>query len=334
MPITAPIEVDVHLTPAEVAAALADDVRRGLGAPGRWLPAKWLYDERGCALFEAITELPEYYPTRAERAVLAASAADIAAAAPAEVLVELGSGTSEKTRLLIDALLAGGSLRRFVAVDVAEATLRAALADLAASRPGLEVAGVVGDFAAHLDRIPAGAGRRMVAFLGGTVGNFDEPHRLAFLATLADVLAPGEWLLLGTDLVKDPSRLVAAYDDASGVTAAFERNVLAVVNRELDADFALDRFAYVARWNADLERIEMGLRSIGAQRVHVGALDLTVDLADGEEIGTEVSAKFRRAGIGRELAAHGFAVRGWFTDPQPVEPGGDFAVTLAERVAR
>lgn len=330
MQTTAPIDVDVQLTPEAVVAALADDVQRGLTAPGRWLPARWLYDERGCELFEAITELPEYYPTRAERALLAAHAVDIAAAAPAQVLVELGSGTSEKTRLLIDALRAGGSLHGFVGFDVAEATLRTSLGQLAAAYPGLEVSGVVGDFgsAEHLAAIPAGAGRRMVAFLGGTIGNFDEPHRLAFFATMAGVLAPGEWVLVGTDLVKDPDRLVAAYDDSSGLTAAFERNVLAVLNRELGADFDLDRFEYVVRWNADLERIEMGVRSVGAQQVHIPALDIDLQLADGEEIGTEVSAKFRRAGIGRELDAHGFAVRGWFTDPD-----GDFAVTLAERVA-
>jgi L-histidine N-alpha-methyltransferase len=327
MTTTTPPAISVHLRPGDVAATLADDVRRGLTAPGRWLPARWLYDERGCELFEAITELPEYYPTRAERAVLATHAGDIAALAPATTLVELGSGTSEKTQLLIDALRAAGSLRRFVGFDVAEPTLRAALAALAAERPGLEVAGVVGDFGVHLDRIPLGEGR-MVAFLGGTIGNFDEPHRMAFLQTMAAVLHHGEWLLVGTDLVKDPARLVAAYDDGAGVTAAFEANVLAVLNRQLDADFDLDRFAYVARWNSDLERVEMGLRSVVDQRVTLGVLGLEVDLAAGEEIGTEVSVKFRRAGLTRELDAHGFAVQGWWTDPD-----GDFAVSLSQRVA-
>lgn len=328
MSTTGAVEVAVHLDQAGTSEALAADARRGLLDRPRWLPARWLYDERGSALFEEITGLPEYYPTRAERALLVAHAADIAAAAPATTLVELGSGTSDKTRLLLDALQAGGSLRRFVALDVAEATLRAALGALAAERPGLEVAGVVGDFERHLGELPPGPGR-MIAFLGGTVGNFDEPGRLRFFDAVAEVLQPGEWLLLGTDLVKDAGRLVAAYDDARGVTAAFERNVLAVLDRELDADFDLDRFAYWARWDPGLERIEMGLRSLGAQRVHLGALGLDVDLADGEEICTEVSAKFRRAGVARELVAHGLEPVGWWTDPD-----GDVGVTLARRVAR
>jgi L-histidine Nalpha-methyltransferase len=320
--------VEVHLTADAIAADLADDVRVGLTGEQKWLPAKWLYDERGCALFESITELPEYYPTRAERELLRLHAGDIARAAPATTLIELGSGTSEKTRLLIDALRAGGSLRRFVAFDVAEPTLRSALSDLAGERADLEVGGVVGDFERHLHRLPAGEGR-MVAFLGGTIGNFDEPNRLRFFASMADVLAPGEWLLLGTDLVKDPARLVAAYDDEAGVTAAFETNVLAVLNDELGADFDLSRFEYSVRWNVDLERIEMGVRSRGPQRVRIADIDLTVELADGEEISTEVSAKFRRVGIGRELAAHGFELEGWWTDP-----AGDFAVSLARRSPR
>lgn len=325
MTTTDSLSVEVHLTPHDVAASLAEDVRTGLGAPYKWLPAKWLYDQRGCELFEAITQLPEYYPTRAERALLAAHAADIAAAAPAATLVELGSGTSEKTRLLIEALRAGASLRRFVGFDVAEPTLRAGLAELAGAYDGLAVEGVVGDFERHLDRLPDGPGR-MVALLGGTIGNFDEPNRLRFFATMAAVLAPGEWLLVGTDLVKDPARLVAAYDDEAGVTAAFETNVLAVLNHELGADFDLTRYSYVARWNPDLERIEMGVRSRGAQSVRIPALGMEVHLADGEEISTEVSAKFRRVGISRELAAHGFDLVGWWTDP-----GGDFGMSCARR---
>ncbi|MCU4184754.1 L-histidine N(alpha)-methyltransferase [Acidiferrimicrobium sp. IK] len=317
--------VEVHLTPEDVAASLASDVRVGLTSDPKWLPAKWLYDQRGCELFEAITELPEYYPTRAERALLAAHAPEIAAVAPATTLIELGSGTSEKTRLLIAALQAQGSLRRFVAFDVAEPTLRAAVADLSEAHEELVVEGIVGDFERHLDRLSPGPGR-MVAFLGGTIGNFDEPNRLRFFSTMAAALEPGEWLLLGTDLVKDPARLVAAYDDAEGVTAAFETNVLAVLNHELGADFDLERFGYVARWDPDLERIEMGVRSLGAQSVRILALDMKLELLDGEEISTEVSAKFRRVGVSRELAAHGFEMVGWWTDPD-----GDFAVSCARR---
>ncbi len=317
--------VEVHLTPSDLAAALAHDVRVGLTSDPKWLPAKWLYDEHGCELFEAITELPEYYPTRAERAVLQAHAGEIAAEAPATTLIELGSGTSEKTRLLIAALEAGGSLQRFVAFDVAEPTLRAAVSELSSAHERLAIEGVVGDFERHLDRLPKGPDR-MVAFLGGTLGNFDEPNRLRFFSTMASALEPGEWILLGTDLVKDPERLLAAYDDASGVTAAFETNVLAVINHELGADFDLDRFDYVARWNANLERIEMGVRSNGPQSVHIPALDMKLELADGEEISTEVSAKFRRVGVSRELAAHGFDLVGWWTDPR-----GEFAVSCARR---
>jgi L-histidine Nalpha-methyltransferase len=325
------LSVEVYLTPDHMAATLAHDVRTGLGGHPRWIPAKWLYDQRGCELFQAITELPEYYPTRAERAVLAAHADDIADLAPATTLIELGSGTSEKTRLLIAALLGGGpspgSLQRFVAVDVAEPTLRSALGDLGASYDSLELHGIVGDFERHLVHLPPGPGR-MVAFLGGTIGNFDEANRHGFLATVAEVLEPGEWLLLGTDLVKDPARIMAAYDDSAGITAAFETNVLAVLGQSLGADFDLDRFAYVVRWNPDLERVEMGVRSIGAQRVTIPALRMELELADGEEISTEVSVKFRRAALSRELAAHGFDMVGWWTDTD-----GDFAVSCALRRA-
>jgi dimethylhistidine N-methyltransferase len=317
----------VHLTGADAAAALADDVRRGLGGSPKRLPSRWLYDPRGSELFEAITTLPEYYPTRAEREALLAYSPEIAARCGAATLIELGSGTSDKTVALIDALLEAGTLRRFVAFDVAEPTLRQAVAGLAQAYPDLEVSGVVGDFGLHLDRLPDAEGR-LVAFLGGTIGNLTVAERAAFLATLAQRLEPGEGLLLGVDLVKDPARLVAAYDDAAGVTAEFEKNVLAVVNRQLGADFDLDRFDYVVRWDAEAERITMGLRSQEAQTVRVAALDLVVELAAGEEIETEISAKFRREGITAELEAAGFVPMGWWTDT-----AADFAVVLAQRSA-
>jgi dimethylhistidine N-methyltransferase len=327
MPSTPSPLVTVFLTDADAAAALASDVRVGLGSTPKRIPPRWLYDPRGCELFEQITELPEYYPTRAEREVLTAYAPEIAARCGARSLIELGSGTSDKTVALIEALSEAGTLRRFVAFDVAEPTLRHAVANLADAYPSIEVSGVVGDFGAHLDRLPDVDGR-LVAFLGGTIGNLTVAERSEFLATLAARLQPGEGLLLGVDLVKDPARLVAAYDDSAGVTAEFEKNALAVVNRALQANFNLDRFDYVARWDSRAEHIGMGLRSWGAQSVRVGALGLSVDLADGEEIGTETSAKFRREGITAELEAAGFVPMGWWTDSC-----GDFAVTLAQRFA-
>ncbi len=320
-----PPTIDVQASAPELAGQLASDVRAGLLATPKRLPPKWLYDERGSELFDKICDLPEYYLTRAERAVLAAHAGDVAGLTRAATLVELGSGTSDKTRLLLDALAAGGTLEGFVAFDVAEPTLRASLDRLARRYTRLRLAGVVGDFEHHLDQIPAGHDR-LVAFLGSTIGNLEDGPRAAFLRRLAGALAPGEWLLLGVDLVKDTARLVAAYDDAAGVTAAFERNVLAVVNDALDADFDLSRFDYVSRWDAERSHVSMGLRSRANQQVHVGALDLVVDLCDGEEISTETSAKFRPEQVDGELRRAGFGItRTW------LDPGGDFAVVLARR---
>ena len=297
----------------------------GLTATPKELAPKYFYDDRGSDLFDRITRLPEYYPTRAERTILKERAGEIAAVSGADTLVELGSGTSEKTRLLLDACAAGGRLRRFVPFDVSEATLRQAAATLAAEYAGVAVHAVVGDFEQHLGLLP-GDGRRLVAFLGSTIGNLVPKQRAQFLGDLAAGLAPGDGLLLGTDLVKDPDRLVAAYDDARGVTAEFNRNVLRVVNRDLHADFEPDRFAHVARFDPDEEWIEMRLRSTPGQRVVVADLNLVVDFAAGEEMRTEVSAKFRRSGVEAELAAAGLAMARWWTDP-----AGDFAVSLAFR---
>ncbi|SEK68603.1 L-histidine Nalpha-methyltransferase [Blastococcus sp. DSM 46786] len=312
-----------HLGLTDAAAALRADALAGLTAQPKSLPPRWFYDERGSMLFDEITRLPEYYPTRAERAVLAARAGELAAASGAQVLVELGSGTSEKTRLLLTALHDAGSLRRFVPFDVDPTVLRAAGGAVTAEYPGIEVVAVVGDFTRHLAELPRD-GRRMVAFLGSTIGNLEPEPRAAFLRDLAATLHPGDSFLLGTDLVKDPGRLVRAYDDAAGVTAAFNRNVLAVLNRELGAAFDPDLFDHVARWDADEEWIEMRLRSRVDQRVRVARLDLDVPFAAGEEMRTEVSAKFRRAGIEAELAAAGLRLTHWWTDPD-----GDFGVSLS-----
>jgi L-histidine N-alpha-methyltransferase len=319
------ITVDVLLTPADLAAALRADVRDGLTAAPRELPPKWFYDDHGCDLFDQITRLPEYYPTETERGILRSEADAIVAASAADTLVELGSGTSDKTRTLLDAFQRAGSLRRFIPFEVNEATVRAAAEQIATAYPGIEVHAVVGDFERHLAAIPQ-QGRRMVAFLGSTIGNFAPHERKQFLSEVADNLRPGDSLLLGTDLVKDIGRLEAAYDDAQGVTAAFNRNVLTVMNRELGADFAVDRFEHVAFFDRDEEWIEMRLRSLDAQVVTIADPGLTVDLAAGEAIRTEISAKFTRPKVESELASAGLRLDRWMTDP-----AGDFALSLAFR---
>jgi len=315
------VRIDVRLTAADLAAALRADVAAGLGSRPRSLPPKWFYDARGGQLFDAITRLPEYYPTRAETEILEARAAEVAEVTGATHLVELGSGTSTKTRLLLDALPA----RLVTPFDVDEAMLRSTAPDLEAAYPGLEVQAVVGDFQHHLGALP-GTGGRLVAFLGSTIGNLDPPERAKLLNDLASSLAAGEWLLLGTDLVKDEATLVAAYDDGQGVTAAFNGNVLHVLNRELHADFDVDAFRHRAAWVADEEWIEMRLVAQGQQQVRVGDLDLDLHFDDGEELRTEISAKFRREGVEAELAAAGFELARWWTDA-----AGRFALSLSRR---
>ncbi|GAB2669731.1 L-histidine N(alpha)-methyltransferase [Kribbella swartbergensis] len=306
-------QIDVHLTPDYSARALREDVRAGLTADPKWLPPKWFYDARGSELFEQITRLPEYYPTRAEREILRTRAGDIAAITKAHTLVELGSGSSEKTRLLLDGLRDHGTLTTFVPLDVSESALREAADAITADYPGLEVHGVVGDFTAHLDKLP-GEAPRVVAFLGGTIGNLLPAERAAFYASVREVLEPGEWFLLGTDLVKDPATLVAAYDDSAGVTAEFNRNVLRVINRQLGADFDVDAFSHVAIWDPDNEWIEMHLRADRAMRVLIPEIHLDVEFAEGEELSTEISAKFHRHGVEAELTKAAFTPTTWWTD--------------------
>ncbi len=318
--------VDNHLPPDFLSAALRADALRGLTATPKWLPPKWFYDERGSELFEQITRLPEYYPTRAERSILDARAGEIASVSRADTLVELGAGSAEKTRLLLDALRTGETLRRYVPVDVSEAALRQAAVSVLAEYPGLTVHAVVADFEEHLDRLPDG-GRRMIAFLGGTIGNLVPHERARFLRDVRATLQPGEMLLLGTDLMKSPDVLVPAYDDAAGVTAEFNKNVLHVINRELKADFDPDAFEHVAVWDADAEWIEMRLRSTTAQRVRVELLGLDVAFGEGEQMRTEVSAKFRRDGIAAELASSGFDLTHWWTDSE-----GRFGLSLSTAV--
>jgi L-histidine Nalpha-methyltransferase len=305
---------------------LANDVRTGLSAKPKELPPKWFYDAQGSALFDKITRLPEYYPTEAERSILAEQADAIADLSDADTLVELGPGSADKTRVLLDALRLRGSLERYVPFDVSESALVSASKMIASQYPGLTVHGVVGDFDRHLDVIPSG-GTRMFAFLGGTIGNYEPAARKRFFERLSQQMHSHDTLLLGVDLVKDPARLVRAYDDEAGVTAAFNKNVLAVINHALGASFDLDRFEHVALWDPVNEWIEMRLRSIVKQRVTVRDIGLTVEFAKGEEMRTEISAKFRRAGLERELREAGFETAAWWEHPT-----GDFALILVRFV--
>jgi L-histidine Nalpha-methyltransferase len=331
--------IEYRLPPDYRAASLRADARAGLTATPKSLPPKWFYDAQGSALFEKITELPEYYPTRAERAILRSAAAQVAALTRAAVLVELGSGSSDKTRLLLSALRDAGTLREYVPVDVSESALALAGDALAAEYPGLAVHAVVADFEQYLGVAPEAAGAgdaraggsradgpRLLAFLGSTIGNMVPAEREVFLRRVRSQLRPGDAFLLGTDLVKDPAVLVAAYDDSAGVTAAFNKNVLAVLNAELGADFDLDAFEHVAVWDQEREWIEMRLRTAVPQSVTIRDLGLAVRFAAGEEMRTEVSAKFREDGVRGELAAAGLAMRSWWTDQD-----GQFGLSLSYR---
>jgi len=324
------LSVERRLPEGFLVSSLRADARAGLTSTPKSLPPKWFYDAEGSALFDKITELPEYYPTRAERAILRSRAVSIASLSGARTLVELGSGSSEKTRLLLDALRDAGTLRTYVAVDVSEAALLVAGQALLEDYPGLTVDAVVSDFTVLSDfegqlGLPAASEEpRLVAFLGSTIGNLLPSERRGFLSRIRSALRPGDAFLLGTDLVKDVPTLLAAYDDASGVTAAFNKNVLSVMNAALGADFDPDSFEHVVAWDPGAEWIEMRLRSAVAQTVRVPGIDLEVRFEAGEEMRTEVSAKFRRSGVAAELAAAGFALREWWTDPD-----GQFGLSLS-----
>jgi L-histidine N-alpha-methyltransferase len=318
------IAIDVHLD-ADAAATMARDVRAGLCAYPKELSPKYFYDERGSRLFERITELPEYYPTRAEREILRERSAEILSVAGGPgTLVELGSGSAAKTRHLLSAMRDAGGLDTYVPVDISEEITHTTAACLVDEYPGLAVHGLVCDFEHHLERIPDGVGRRLVAFLGGTVGNLYPQPRHAFLERIAALLGPGDHLLLGTDLIKDATRLEAAYDDAAGVTAEFNKNVLEVLNRELGADFDLDAFEHVARYDAEAERMDIRLRSLAAQEVRLADLDLDVSFDAGEEMRTEISTKFTRPRLESVYEGAGLEMCGWFTDA-----AGDYALSLA-----
>jgi L-histidine N-alpha-methyltransferase len=318
------IAIDVHLD-ADAAAKMAGDVREGLCAYPKEVAPKYFYDERGSMLFEQIMELPEYYPTRAEREILDTRSAEIhlAAGCP-ETLVELGSGSAAKTRHLLSAMRACDSLDTYVPVDISEEITQRTAAELVDEFPGLNVHGMVCDYEQHLERVPHGSGTRMIAFLGGTIGNLYPRERHAFLERIRALLGPGDHLLLGTDLIKEKARLKAAYNDAAGVTAEFNKNVLAVLNDQLGADFDLDAFKHVARYDEEAERMDIRLRSLADQDVRLEDLDLEIHFADGEEMRTEISTKFTRERIAAAYDGAGLELRGWFTDA-----AGDYALSLA-----
>ncbi|MHB1538237.1 MAG: L-histidine N(alpha)-methyltransferase [Solirubrobacteraceae bacterium] len=308
--------------------SLAEDVLDGLTRPFKELPPKHFYDTRGAELFDRICELPEYYPTRTERAILQRASPEIARHTRAVELVELGSGTAEKTRVLIDALHRHGTLQRYVPLDVTEQMVRDCATQLVTQFDGLRVHGVVGDFERHLHRVPPHSGKRLVVFLGGTIGNFPPGSRRRFLRQIASLLHDGDGLLLGTDLVKDASVIEAAYNDLAGVTAEFNRNVLHVLNRELDANFDPNAFDHVALFDPQHEWIEMRLRSLREQTVTVRALHMSVHFEQGEEMRTEISAKFTRERLQDDLAAASLTIDRFFTDPDDL-----FALSLCAPAA-
>ncbi len=303
----------VQLDAAMRRRRLEDDVRHGLTDHPKWTSPVWFYDERGSQLFSEITRLPEYYLGRAERMILETNASEIARIASCDTLVELGAGTSEKTRLLLDAMAATGLLRYFVPLDVDVETLRSASETIADEYPAIAVRPVVSDFM-DLHALPRPGRSRLIGFLGSTIGNLTPPVRSRFLFDLEANLSYLDRVLVGFDLVKDEKRLVAAYDDASGITAQFNKNVLFVLNRELGATFDPDAFDHVALWDPVQRWIELRLRSSRAQTVRVGALDLEVTFEEGEEMRTEISAKFTEEQVDEELAAAGIVVDKTWTD--------------------
>ena len=315
--------IDVHLSPEDVQRQMRQDALVGLQASEKSIPPVWFYDERGSRLFEEITQLPEYYPTRAERALLEAHAASIAQLSKADTLVELGAGSCEKTRVLLSALQQAGTLTRYVPFDVSDEFLRGAATALSEEYGALDIHLVIGDFHHHLTEIPTD-GRRMVAFLGGTIGNLNPAQRARFLFDLNCTMSSDDSLLLGADLVKDRGRLVSAYDDAAGLTADFNRNVLHVLNEQLGGDFDPERFRHVALWNEEEQWIEMRLRAERPTEVSLSGAGITVSFDEGEDLLTEISAKFTPERIERELSEAGFVVEGvWGADE------GEFLLALA-----
>ncbi|HLF70390.1 MAG TPA: L-histidine N(alpha)-methyltransferase [Actinomycetota bacterium] len=319
------ITFDVHLGAKELREILENDARTGLTSSPKFIPSKYFYDQKGSKLFDEITRLPEYYLTRAERSILERYSDEIVRRCGADTLVEIGSGTSDKTRLLLDAFWNSGRLDRFIPFDVDESTLRSAALGLVSSYPDLRVHGVVGDFEENLHQLPK-EGKRLIAFIGSTIGNLDALGRMKFLEQLAGNMAPGDYFLVGIDLVKERATLEVAYNDSAGITAEFNRNILDVLNNSLDGDFAPDRFEHVAFFDQDNSWIEMRLRSRQQQEVRIAAIDLELNLSSGEEIRTEISCKFTIEQVEGELQRSGLMPLEWWLDDN-----GRFALGLSAK---
>jgi L-histidine N-alpha-methyltransferase len=315
--------VDLRLDEEWISRSLATDIRMGITKAKKSLPPKWFYDEAGSELFDKITQLSEYYPTEAEREILNIQAVKIAEISEADHLIELGSGSSDKTRSILDAFASAGQLNSFTAFDVSEEILLSSAKQIKQRYPNVKIRAIVGDFDHHLDAVPQ-SGKRLFIFLGGTIGNFEPEARQRFLSGLTAQFKSGDSLLLGTDLVKEIPRLELAYNDPDGVTAAFNKNILSVLNKNLGANFDTEKFDHVAQFDTDREWIDIGLRSRSDQQIHIEKLDLKVNFLKNEIMRTEISAKFRPEGIEQELASAGLTIRNFWTDS-----AGDFAVTLS-----
>jgi L-histidine N-alpha-methyltransferase len=317
------VRIDVYLHDGAL-ATLADDVRDGLTATPKALPPKYFYDSRGSELFEQITKLPEYYPTRAEQSILDEVGAEIVDLVQPRELVELGPGSARKTHALLDPMCGDGLRRRYVPVDVSESAVQASAARLVDSYESLRIHGIVGDFENDLERIPRNGDRRLIAFLGGTIGNLDAAERLRMLRKLRAHLGRDDRLLVGTDLVKDRERIEAAYNDSAGVTAEFNRNILEVVNSNLDGDLDRELFDHRALYDADQEWVEMRLCAREPHTARIGAIDLDVSFEVGEHIRTEISCKFTEERLEREYHEAGLELLDLYTDRE-----GLFALSLA-----
>jgi L-histidine Nalpha-methyltransferase len=319
--------LDRHLPPDFLINALRADAREGLTAAPKFIPSKWLYDAKGSELYEQITRTPEYYPFRVEGGILEGVADEIAAATRASSIIEFGSGSADKTDILLRALRRAGSLHAYISIDISESALLAAGSRLMDEYPGLSVRAVLGDFETQAEILAPheSPAPRLVLFLGGSIGQLRPDQRAEFLQRIRGAFRPGDMLLLGVDLVKDPAKLTAAYNDSAGVSAAFSKNLLSVLNTNVGANFNLDAFDHVVTWQGEAECVEMWLQSRISQVVRLSEIDLSVEFAAGERLWMSMSAKFRQDGIRKELESAGFSLRRWWTDPH-----GQYALSLSD----